>query len=81
MGLFSWFLSEHVHYWWTEKLLFLFGFFFWVFLTKLEFELMALCSLESPPAHFALVILEMGSHKLFAWVGLELWSTQSQPPK
>jgi hypothetical protein len=25
--------------------------------------------------------LEMGSFKLFAWVGLELWSSQTQPPK
>jgi hypothetical protein len=25
--------------------------------------------------HFVLVILEMGSHKLFAWVGLKPWSS------
>jgi hypothetical protein len=25
--------------------------------------------------------LEMGSHELFAWAYLELWSSQSQPPK
>jgi hypothetical protein len=25
--------------------------------------------------------LEMISHKLFVWAGLELWSSPSQPPK
>jgi hypothetical protein len=29
--------------------------------------------------HFALVILEIGSWELFAWTGLEPWSSQSQP--
>jgi hypothetical protein len=31
--------------------------------------------------HFALVILKMGSPKLFAQVGLKLQSSRSQPPK
>jgi hypothetical protein len=35
----------------------------------------------TPPVHFALVILEIGSHELFAWAGLEPRSSQSQPPK
>jgi hypothetical protein len=34
-----------------------------------------------PPAHFVLVILEMKSCKLFVRAGLELQSSQSQPPK
>jgi hypothetical protein len=33
------------------------------------------------PVHFALIILEMGSPELFAWVGLKLWSSSSQPPQ
>jgi hypothetical protein len=32
------------------------------------------------PVHFALVILEMVSPKLFAQAGLEQWSSWSQPP-
>jgi hypothetical protein len=35
----------------------------------------------TPPVHFALVILEMGTRELFAQAGLELWFSQSQPPK
>jgi hypothetical protein len=31
--------------------------------------------LTIPPVHFDLVILEIGSHKLFAWGGLEPWSS------
>jgi hypothetical protein len=34
-----------------------------------------------PPLHFALVILEMGILELFAWAGLKLQSSQSQPSK
>jgi hypothetical protein len=34
-----------------------------------------------PHLHFALVILEMGAHKLFAWAGLEPISSRSQVPK
>jgi hypothetical protein len=30
--------------------------------------------LSTPPVHFALVILEMGSLELFVWAGLEPWS-------
>jgi hypothetical protein len=33
------------------------------------------------PVHFALVILEMGSWKLFAGADLETQSSWSQPPK
>jgi hypothetical protein len=33
------------------------------------------------PVHFALAILEMESHKLFAQAGLELWFFWYQPPK
>jgi hypothetical protein len=36
---------------------------------------------DTPPAYFALVILEMGSHDLFAWAGLEQQSSLSQSPK
>jgi hypothetical protein len=32
------------------------------------------------PVHFALVILEIGSHKLFLWAGLKLWSFWSHTP-
>jgi hypothetical protein len=49
------------------------------FLVELRFELRVLCwqsryssVLASPSVHFGLVILEMGSPKLFAWAGLEL---------
>jgi hypothetical protein len=40
-------------------------------------------ALAMPLVHFSLVILEMGggSLELFAWAGLELKSSQSQPPK
>jgi hypothetical protein len=34
-----------------------------------------------PPVHFALVILEMESHELFAWAVLGQWASQSQSPK
>jgi hypothetical protein len=37
--------------------------------------------LTTPPVHFALVVLEMETHKLFVQDGLELWSSQSQHPK
>jgi hypothetical protein len=30
------------------------------------------CASAIPPVHFALVILEMGSQKLFAWAGLKM---------
>jgi hypothetical protein len=52
----------------------------------LGFEVRALClqsrcstAWATPPFHFALV-LELGSCKLFAWAGLELWSSWCQPP-
>jgi hypothetical protein len=35
----------------------------------------------TPRVHFALVILEMGSPKLFAWAVTELQSSWPQPPK
>jgi hypothetical protein len=35
----------------------------------------------TPLVHFALVILEMGSHQLSVWAGLELWSSQILPHK
>jgi hypothetical protein len=35
----------------------------------------------TPPVHFAVVILEMGSCEVFAHAGLQLWSSQSQPPQ
>jgi hypothetical protein len=35
----------------------------------------------TPSAHFALVILEMGSLELFAWAALEPQSSHPQPPK
>jgi hypothetical protein len=35
----------------------------------------------SPPVHFALLIVEMGSQELFDQAGLEPRSSQSQPPK
>jgi hypothetical protein len=36
----------------------------------------------TPPVHFALVILQMElGGSVFAWAGLELWSSPSQPPK
>jgi hypothetical protein len=38
-------------------------------------------TLATPPLSCALVILEMGTDKLFAQAGLELLSSQSQPPK
>jgi hypothetical protein len=38
------------------------------FLVRLGFELRVL----DPPIHFALIILEIGSHKLFAQAGFEL---------
>jgi hypothetical protein len=57
-------------------------------LVVLEFELRALCLLgrcstarAALPFHFGLVILEMRSHKLFAWAGLKPRSSQSQPPQ
>jgi hypothetical protein len=34
----------------------------------------------TPPVHFALVILKVGSHKLFAWIGLKSWSSWFQSP-
>jgi hypothetical protein len=34
----------------------------------------------TPPVYFVLIILEMESRELFAWAGLELWSSQSQVP-
>jgi hypothetical protein len=37
--------------------------------------------LAMPLVHFVLVTLEMKSHELFAWAGLEPESSQSQPPK
>jgi hypothetical protein len=36
---------------------------------------------NTPPVHFALVILETESHKLFPWAGLEPLSSWSQAPK
>jgi hypothetical protein len=59
-------------------------FLFFVGLT-FEFRVLSLQSRHSiswatPSVHFTLVILEMGSHKLFAQVGLELQSFWSQPP-
>jgi hypothetical protein len=52
------------------------------------FEFRALClqsrystNWPTPPVYFALVILEMECHKLFAWAGLEPESSQSQSPK
>jgi hypothetical protein len=36
---------------------------------------------STPPVHFALVILETYSQELFAPVGLESQTSQSQPPK
>jgi hypothetical protein len=57
------------------------------FFVGLEFELgfmLAKQVLLSFEAHlqsiFALVILEIGSCKLFAWIGLKPQSSQSQPP-
>jgi hypothetical protein len=35
----------------------------------------------TPPVHFAVVILQMGSCELFAWACLKLPSSQSQPLK
>jgi hypothetical protein len=35
----------------------------------------------TPPVYFGLVILEMGSHELFPWAGLESRSSQFQSPK
>jgi hypothetical protein len=35
----------------------------------------------TPPVHFALLTLEMGSPELFVWAGLELWCSWSHPPK
>jgi hypothetical protein len=32
-----------------------------------------------PLVHFALIILDLGSWELFAWAGLEPWSSRSQP--
>jgi hypothetical protein len=50
----------------------------------MEFELrvQSRCSTTwaTPPGHFALVILEVRSYKLFTWAGLEQKSSQSQPP-
>jgi hypothetical protein len=39
------------------------------------------CSITraTTPVHFALVILEMGSCKLFAWASLKPQSSRSQP--
>jgi hypothetical protein len=58
------------------------------FLVKLAFKirtsyLQSMCSTSQiiPAVHFALVILEMESHKLFALVGLKWQSFLSQPPK
>jgi hypothetical protein len=34
-----------------------------------------------PPVHFALVLLEMGSHELFAQAGRKPLSSPFQPPK
>jgi hypothetical protein len=68
-----------------------FFFFFFVsiityFLVGLGFELRTWClqnrhstARATPPAHFALLILEMGSQELFAWAGLKPQS--SRPPK
>jgi hypothetical protein len=33
------------------------------------------------PVHFPLVILKMGSLKLFAWAGLKLWSSRCTPSR
>jgi hypothetical protein len=41
---------------------------FWVFLVGVGFELTASCP---HLVHFALLILETGSHEIFAWVGLQ----------
>jgi hypothetical protein len=57
------------------------------FLVGLWFELQVLClqsrhsSFTTPPVHFALVILVMVSHELFAQAGLEPQSSWSQPVK
>jgi hypothetical protein len=47
------------------------------------FSLQVRCSTAwtRPPVHFALVILEMESWELLAWVGFKPWSSWSQPPK
>jgi hypothetical protein len=51
---------------------------FFFFFVGLGFELGALClqnrhstACAMPPVHFVVVILEMGSHKLFTQAGLE----------
>jgi hypothetical protein len=63
-------------------------FFFFFLLVGLGLKLRAShlqsrCSTYSstPPVHFAVVILEMGSQELFGWAALKSWSSGSQPPK
>jgi hypothetical protein len=58
------------------------------FFVELEFELRAShlqqrysTTYATFPVHFGLVILEMGSHKLFAKAGLELQSSPFQSRK
>jgi hypothetical protein len=70
-------------------LFFLFCFYFCIFflLVGLGFELRAsncqakyFTTSATPLVHFALVILEIGSHELFAWASLELWSSYLSLP-
>jgi hypothetical protein len=73
-------MNKEINYFFTKKLCMRntgFAFYFVLFLVGLGFEFRALCFkpgalLLEHPIHFALIILNMGSLKLFAQTGLKL---------